>query len=454
MTPSPPPAPDPARARRNSALVGGVLCTAGFVLLATSSLLAAAVGLELMAAGFWYWARGAEDRLGQLPRWAWMRRPASALWLATGLHEVMAGTGLGVLPPLETPAGALARLEALAVLWGALELMAALPLARPFSDRPGPLRATGPWLPVMLPAAGFLVAWRHADVWAVVPEVRRTAEALLLLTAALAALRAFSRRQWMASLRWLVVCDCALGATLVALRAVPAQASLLLWLGACGGHALLLAGELSGAAPRRGSSPGLWRVAAWTALASLSWPVLATLGFGPPGRASRLGALAAAFAVALVSWISVRRLVAAEERRAMVRRDAAVSLIQIGALATLACGPVALTVAWWSGFEPGWSDSLASLAPALAGGWVASLGGLGLTRVREPVRRMGERARRVAQTAFHAFIRLERRLVSMLARIALTLIAPARDLHTGDAQEYLLFVVGIAVLSLVLPLLR
>jgi hypothetical protein len=33
-------------------------------------------------------------------------------------------------------------------------------------------------------------------------------------------------------------------------------------------------------------------------------------------------------------------------------------------------------------------------------------------------------------------------------------IAPSRDLHTGDAQEYLLFLVGLSVLALVLPLLR
>ena len=32
--------------------------------------------------------------------------------------------------------------------------------------------------------------------------------------------------------------------------------------------------------------------------------------------------------------------------------------------------------------------------------------------------------------------------------------APLRDLHTGDAQEYLLFLVGVAVLALLLPLLR
>ncbi len=442
-------APDPS-------LSGGALCATGFVLIGWPSLFAAALGIELVAAGFWCWGRAAEDRAEQLPRWAWLRRPASALWLAAGLHAVVRDTGLGVLPALQTLPGAVARVEALAVLWGALELMAALPLARPFSDRPGPLSATGPWLPVMLPAAGFLVLWRHAAHWTMVPEVRTAALVLLLVTACLAALRAFGRRPWTASLRWLAVADCALGGTLVALHAVPDESALLLWLAACGGHALLLAGELGGAAPRRGPHPHrLWRVAAWTALASLSWPVLATLGFGPPGVANPVFALAAACAVALAAWVSVRRLVAAPERRSMVRREAAVPLIQIGALATMAAGPVALLIAWWSGFEPRWTDSLASLTPALAGGWAAGLGGsLGLAGRAPRLTATGGRARRVAQAAFHGVVRFERRLVALLARLALALIAPARDLHTGDAQEFLLFLAGVAVLALVLPLLR
>jgi hypothetical protein len=445
----------PARRLRDPVFAGGLLCAAGFVLLTLPPLVAGAVGLELIAAGFWVWARSAEDRLGQLPRWAWMRRPASAMWLATGLHAVMRDTGLGIVPAWSTPAGAIARLEALAVLWAALELMAALPLARPFSDRPGPLSTTGPWLPVMLPAAGFTIAWRHAPTWAAIAEVRTTAIVLLLVTAVLAALRAFSRRQWTVSLRWLVVVDCALGGIVLALRVVPPEAALLLWLGSCGGHALLLAGELSGASPRRGVAPRLWRLAAWTALASLSWPVVATLGFAREGIANRVLALAAAFAVAVAAWVSVRRLVVAPERRAMVRREPAVPLIQIGALGTLACGPVALAIAWWSGFEPGWRDSLASLAPAIAGGWGASLGyAYGFSRVRPGVAALGDPARRFAQRAFTLITGVERRLVDVLGRIGLTLIAPARDLHTGDAQEYLLFVVGIAVLALVLPLLR
>ena len=32
--------------------------------------------------------------------------------------------------------------------------------------------------------------------------------------------------------------------------------------------------------------------------------------------------------------------------------------------------------------------------------------------------------------------------------------SPLHDLHTGDAQEYLLFLVGLGVLALVLPLLQ
>jgi len=441
---------------------GGVLCALGFVLIGWPSLFAAALGLELVAAAFWCWARAAEDRAEQLPRWAWLRRPASALWLAAGLHAVVRDTGLGVQPAFQTLPGVVARVEALAVLWGGLELMAALPLARPFSDRAGPLGATGPWLPVMLPAAGFLVLWRHAALWTDLPDVRTAALVLLLVTACLAALRAFGRRPWTASLRWLAVGDCALGGALVALRAVPADAALLLWLGACGGHALLLAGELGGAATRRGPRPHrLWRVAAWTALASLSWPVLSTLGFGPPDVANPAFALAAAAAVALAAWVSVGRLVEAPERRTMVRREAAVPLIQIGAVATLAAGPVALAIAWWSGFEPSWTDSLAALTPAIAGGWAAGIGGRRslaerptLAGLAPRVAARGRRARRAARAAFDSIVAFERRLVAVLGRIAFALIAPARDLHTGDAQEYLLFLAGVAVLALVLPLLR
>src|SRR5207245_150438 len=139
--------------------------------------------------------------------------------------------------------------------------IAALPLARPYSDLPGPLLPIRPWLPVMLPAAGFAVLWRQAPHWTQVAEVRSVTEVLLVLTAVLATLRAFGRRRWTASLRWLVVADCAMAVLLITVRAVLPGVVLMLWLAAWGGHAFLLAGELRGAAPRRGVILSLlWRI--------------------------------------------------------------------------------------------------------------------------------------------------------------------------------------------------
>ncbi len=443
------PAPDPA-------LVGALLCAAGFALLAWPSLFASALALELFGAAFWTWARVAEDRREQLPRWAWLRRPALALWLAAGLDAVTGTHGLGLLPPLSTPAGALARVSALAVLWGALELMASLPLTRPASVRRGPLGAAGPWLPVLLPAAGFLLLWRHAEHWTRVPEVRGLAVVLMLATAALAALRAFSRREWTSSLRWLVIVDCVLAGSLVALRVVPPDAALLLWMAACGGHALLLAGELSGAGARRADQPRrLWRFAVWLALASLSLPVVVTLAFGSAGVARPPLAALAAVAVAFASLVSVRRLVPAPDRRTLLRRESAVPLSQLGALGVLGAGPLALLFAWWSGFEPRALDALAALVPAAAGGWAAGLvANPDSPRQTGWVATVGDAARYAALVLFHGVLAVERALRAFLRRVATAVGAPARDLHTGDAQEYLLFLAGVAVLAVVLPLLR
>src|SRR5262245_3255099 len=438
------------------ALGGALLCAAGFALIGWPSLFAAAAGLELFAAGFWAWARGAEDRREQLPRWAWLRRPALALWLAAGLQAVSGNRGLGMLAPLSTPTGALARVSAIAVVWGALELMAALPLVRPSAVRPGPLAAAGPWLPVMLPAAGFLLLWRHADYWARVPEVRLAAAVLMIATAALAALRAFSRREWTVSLRWLVIVDSVLGGALVALRVVPDDAALLMWMGACGGHSLLLASELSGGGAWRGERPRrLWRFAVWTALASLSLPILTTLGFGPPGVAQPILALVAAFAVMFAALVSVRRMAVEPERRTIVRRESAIPLAQLGALACLFAGPLALLFSWWGGYAPGVIDTIVSLVPAALGGWTAGLlADPRSTAQTRWVTGFGTFARQAALVLFHGVLGAERLLRRVLGRIAFALTAPARDLHTGDAQEFLLFLVGVAVLAVVLPLLR
>jgi hypothetical protein len=441
--------------RPDARLLGALLCLAGLLLLGVRSLLAGALGLELLAAAFWCWARSASDRDEQLPRWAWLRRPATALWLATAIHALLAGEDAGFVPALASTRALLSWVRAGAVVWAGLELLAALPLARPYSDRPGPLLAFGPWLPVLLPSAGFLVLWRHAEHWAAVDGVRRIALLLLAVTLALAALRAFSRQRWVAALRWLTVAECALAGMLVAMRSVHAEISLMLWLGAAGGRAALLAGELRGAAPRRRPVIySLWRLSGWVALASLSWPLLIALGFGGDDPIHPVLAIVVALAVLLLAWITVRRLIEAPERRAVVRRESALPLTQFAALVTIAIGPVALVMAWWSGFEARWPGAGLALLPALVGGAVAWALERLPAREAEWPSAYGGAARGAAHAAFQTVVAVERGAMAVLGGAGRALLSPSRDLHTGDAHEYLLFLVGLSVLGLVLPLLR
>ena len=72
-----------------SRATGAVLCGLGMVLATLQWLAAAALGLELLALGFWCWARATPDRDEQLPRWGWLRRPAGALWLAAACEAVL-----------------------------------------------------------------------------------------------------------------------------------------------------------------------------------------------------------------------------------------------------------------------------------------------------------------------------------------------------------------------------
>src|SRR6185369_12309461 len=266
-------------------VVGGVPCVVGLSLVWLPRLWTGALGLEMLAGAFWAWARAASDRADQLPRWTWLRRPALALWLAAAAQAAQSeAVSHGVLPA--SLATLLVWAQALGVVWAGLELLAALPLARPFSDRSGPLLAVGPWLPALLPSIGFVILWRHVEHWTAVPVVRQAALFLLILTAVLATLRAFSRGRWLASLRWLIVADCVLASMLVALAVLPREVTLLLWVAACGGRVALLAGELRAMAPRRVATSHLvWRLSGWISSICLSAPLLATLGFGPPGIA-------------------------------------------------------------------------------------------------------------------------------------------------------------------------
>jgi hypothetical protein len=61
---------------RDARTVGAVMCITGLTLLLWPSLLAAALGVELLAGAFWWWARAAG-----IPRtdwrWSWLRRAGS-----------------------------------------------------------------------------------------------------------------------------------------------------------------------------------------------------------------------------------------------------------------------------------------------------------------------------------------------------------------------------------------
>lgn len=435
-----------SRPRLAPRTAGGLLCAAGLALLVLPARFAPALGVEALAAGFWWWARAAEDPGLQIRRWSWLRRPATALWLAAAIE-----VGLSAAVPAATLAF-WSRVEAIAVVWAALELLAALPLARPYSDLPGPVLSHGPWLPALLPAAGFLLLWRQGPRWLDVDEVREATAVLLLLTAALAVVRAYGRRRWTAALRWLVVYDGALAGVLLSSRAVPPWIVVVLWAGAFGTHAFLLAAELAGATPRRGAVAAMvWRLTAWASTTALSWPLLAAAdGLRPPRDVLALAA--GGVTAALAAWVNVARLVEAPERRALARPDSGLALSRIAPAVLLAGVPLALAGAWWVGFAPGPLFTLLALVPPLAGGGLA----LAALRPAEPGRgaRAGQRAQHVARALFRVVIVLERALVGWVIRLLRLAAVPLRDLHTGDAQEYLLFLAGVAVLAILLPLLR
>jgi len=303
----------------------------------------------------------------------------------------------------------------------------------------------------------------------------------------LATLRAFGRRRWTASLRWLVVSDCAMAVLLITVSAVLPGVVLMLWLAAWGGHAFLLAGELRGAAPRRGVVLSLlWRISTFTTSAALSWPALVTLFPTSTERLSGLEFPGAAIATMLTAWINVGRIVEAPERRTLQRADPAVTFSHLGALLGLVTAPVALLGALVTGFHPPLVVALVALVPALMGGAFAlwsrrqaaadaetahvarpsEPGARPATAVTEaqdyegpfdsvaPPAHAGTALRQFARVTFNVVVALERALVSFFARLVQVVTSPLRDLNSGDAQEYLLFLVGLSVLVLVLPLLR
>ena len=476
-----------ARALRMPALrafasppVWGLLAAAaGLALLAYEGVWRAALGVELIALAFWVWARAAADAREQIARWGWLRRPAMALWLAAALAMALPAApvppaapeapraGLATVlevPQLSRPAmpaerdplAPLRALQALAVLWAGLELLGALPASRPYADVTGPLPYAGPWLPAVLPAAGFLVLWRQSGAWMNGPLLRELAVALLAIAAALAVLRAYTRRTWTASLRWLAVFDSALAALLVALDVVTPEVSVLLWFAAAGGRLLALATEVRGASGRRGPRVTmLWRLAGWTASASLSWMLLAHVVYGN-GRWRIAEYVALAAPVYLAAVLSLRRVIEAPERRAVTRTDPWKWAGGAVAVLVTCVGPAAIALAWVGGMHVSAPEAALGLAPALLA--FAPRPAAVQTDELPPLLRApvaaGATARDFALSVFRLVVTLERQLAAAVGALLRGLGAPARDLHTGDAQEYLLFLVGLSVLSLLLPLLR
>jgi len=442
--------------RFDSGQAGAVACLAGLGLLLAPSLLACAVGLELLSAAFWLWARAAADGREQLPRWEWLRRPAMAAWLAFAIDAVLPTITRDPLLQSAPRLAPLLWLEAAAVVWAGLELVAALPLARPYSDFAGPYEAMRPWIPVVLPSAGFLVLWSQAAHWTRVVEVREAAVVLLVVTALLSALRAFARRGWTASLRWLCVTQTALALLPLAQLTIQPQALFLLWLGAFGGPAIILAGELSGASPRRGRvNARLWRAAAWVSVLSVSWPALIAFAYGRGGPLWPIGLAAGSVSAGIAAWIMVGRLEVAPERRRLMRPGSGLTTGRIAAGLVIALGPVGLVMAWWFGFEPAWIPSAIALAPVVIGGLLAvAPRQKQWVHLARRLQRPAALARVAAGTAFRWVVRAEQAALGTVIGFARMLGSPLRDLHTGDAQEYLLLLVGVSVLALVLPLLR
>src|SRR5205085_4986378 len=134
------------RRRIDPGVAGAIACITGMALLLTRPLLGAALGLELLSGAFWLWARNAPDAREQLPRWEWLRRPAMAAWLAFAIDAVMPLLSRDPLLQSASRLAPLLWLEAAAIVWAGLELVAALPLARPYSDFAGPYEPMRPWI--------------------------------------------------------------------------------------------------------------------------------------------------------------------------------------------------------------------------------------------------------------------------------------------------------------------
>ncbi len=430
--------------RRNLPWAAATLCIAGFALLVVPRLVAAALGVECLAAAFWLSARAAQDPGAPLHRWEWLRRPATALWVAAVLQMLQRAVIRDGIATEGLPFLFVQTTGRLAVCWAGLDLIGALPGARTFSDRSGPLPGGGFRMPALLPPAGALLFLRQSAAWSIEYRGIDAVQVVLVLAALIAALRAFGRSSWRRCLRWLLVTECALAALLTAVAVLRPSVALALWAGACGGLALWLIAEHRGAALRR--TPELiqlWRAAGWTSTTALGWPLL--LGYLHGLQRRPVLAAVVALVGALVAWIVVRRPQPAPDRRGVGRPVPLLTFHRLAAVVTLLLGPLSLVAAWSVGFRAPLLEGVLAFLPFAAGGGLAAM-----SRISPP----GVAMRGFAYTLFHVVTRAEHQLVVRAGRSSRMLASPLRDLHTGDAQEYLLFLVGMCVLMLLIPVLQ
>jgi hypothetical protein len=143
-----------------------------------------------------------------------------------------------------------------------------------------------------------------------------------------------------------------------------------------------------------------------------------------------------------------------------MRPDPPLSMSHLAAAVTFVTGPIALLFAIVSGFVPTPTAAALAAVPAVLGG-IAGLTAI-VQRRRRPAPDGTEAApsprrsplSRAARVLFTGVVLTERAVVVALLAIGRLLLVPVRDLHTGDAQDYLLFLAALSVLVLVLPLLR
>ena len=256
---------------------GAAVATVGVRLLLLPGWRGRRSGWSWWRLAFWLWARSLPDRAEQLARWGWLRRPPMALWLAAALFMALpelklvfstvpaaAPSGLYLCRPRScrrrcpcraTRCCCCGRLASLAVLWAGLELMAALPLSRPFPDLTGPARRSARGSPPSFRSPASSCCGGRPRLWTRGAAGARDRDARAHAgRRAGALLRAFSRalaHGHAALARWCTTRRsrrCSWRATWCTARS-PA----LLWLGAAGGRLIALAAELRGQAARRGT---------------------------------------------------------------------------------------------------------------------------------------------------------------------------------------------------------